>query len=226
MRERSRRDPGSSTGGPSGRVHGDRLRDARWGARGVRARGRLFRSAGASRERCSGHLRPAGGGDPDRAPRSPAAPRCSTGSCPRNGTSATPTSRPRTAPGSSTSAVLAPRRLVQRAGTHADAARRAVRAPARRPTARSRPYRTSDNERTWGFCFSHRELLDLETGEDEVVIDSSLEPGHLVGERVIEGEDEREVWIRRMSAASRSRTRTSPGFGRHDARLGAREWPR
>ena len=58
------------------------------------------------------------------------------------------------------------------------------------------PYRTSYYERTWGFCLSHRQLLDLETGEYEVVIDSSLEPGHLsFGKCVIEGEDEREVLI-------------------------------
>jgi aminopeptidase-like protein len=58
------------------------------------------------------------------------------------------------------------------------------------------PYRTSYYERTWGFCLSHRQLLDLEPGEYEVVIDSSLEPGHLsFAECEIEGEDDREVLI-------------------------------
>ena len=41
------------------------------------------------------------------------------------------------------------------------------------------PYRTSYYDRTWGFCLSHRRLLELEPGDYEVVIDSTLEPGHL-----------------------------------------------
>jgi aminopeptidase-like protein len=53
------------------------------------------------------------------------------------------------------------------------------------------PYRTSYYSRTWGFCLSHRQLLDLEPGDYEVVIDSTLEPGHLsYAELVLEGEDE------------------------------------
>jgi aminopeptidase-like protein len=56
------------------------------------------------------------------------------------------------------------------------------------------PYRTSYYERTWGFCLSHRQLLDLEPGDYEVVIDSTLEPGHLsYADLVIEGEGEEEV---------------------------------
>jgi aminopeptidase-like protein len=58
------------------------------------------------------------------------------------------------------------------------------------------PYRTSYYERTWGFCLSHRQLLSLPEGDYEVMIDSSLGPGHLTyGELVIEGRTEREVLI-------------------------------
>jgi aminopeptidase-like protein len=58
------------------------------------------------------------------------------------------------------------------------------------------PYRTSYYERTWGFCLSHRQLLSLEPGEYDVVIDSSLEPGHLsYAEHLIEGEGDGEVLI-------------------------------
>jgi aminopeptidase-like protein len=56
------------------------------------------------------------------------------------------------------------------------------------------PYRTSYYERTWGFCLSHKKLLELQPGEYEVVIDSTLEPGHLTyAELVVEGEGEGEV---------------------------------
>jgi aminopeptidase-like protein len=58
------------------------------------------------------------------------------------------------------------------------------------------PYRTSYYARTWGFCLSHRRLLALEPGDYEVVIDSTLGPGHLTfGEAVLEGETEDEVLI-------------------------------
>ena len=58
------------------------------------------------------------------------------------------------------------------------------------------PYRTSYYERTWGFCLSHRQLLELPPGDYEVVIDSTLEPGHLsYAELVIEGEGEGEVLV-------------------------------
>jgi aminopeptidase-like protein len=58
------------------------------------------------------------------------------------------------------------------------------------------PYRTSYYERTWGFCLSHRQLLDLPPGDYEVVIDATLGPGHLsYAELVIEGEGEGEVLV-------------------------------
>jgi aminopeptidase-like protein/NADP-dependent 3-hydroxy acid dehydrogenase YdfG len=56
------------------------------------------------------------------------------------------------------------------------------------------PYRTSYHDRTWGFCLSHRQLLELAPGDYEVVIDSTLAPGHLsYAEATIEGEGEEEV---------------------------------
>ena len=58
------------------------------------------------------------------------------------------------------------------------------------------PYRTSYYERTWGFCLSHRQLLELQPGDYEVVIDSTLEPGHLsFAEHRIEGEGDEEVLV-------------------------------
>jgi aminopeptidase-like protein len=58
------------------------------------------------------------------------------------------------------------------------------------------PYRTSYYERTWGFCLSHRQLLELQPGDYEVVIDSTLEPGHLTyAELGIEGEGDSEVLV-------------------------------
>jgi aminopeptidase-like protein len=58
------------------------------------------------------------------------------------------------------------------------------------------PYRTSYYERTWGFCLSHRQLLELAPGDYEVVIDSTLRPGDLTyAELVIEGAGDGEVLI-------------------------------
>ena len=58
------------------------------------------------------------------------------------------------------------------------------------------PYRTSYYEDTWGFCLSHRRLLELEDGEYEVCIDASLEPGALsYGELLLEGDTPDEVLI-------------------------------
>jgi len=58
------------------------------------------------------------------------------------------------------------------------------------------PYRTSYYARTWGFCLSHRQLLQLPPGDYEVVIDSTLEPGNLTyAELEIEGTGDAEVLI-------------------------------
>ncbi len=58
------------------------------------------------------------------------------------------------------------------------------------------PYRTSYYNETWGFCLSQRQLEALPEGEYEVVIDSTLEPGHLTyGEFRIQGETDDEVLI-------------------------------
>ena len=51
------------------------------------------------------------------------------------------------------------------------------------------PYRTSYYQERWGFCLSHRQLESLEEGDYEVVVDSTLEPGHLTwGELFLPGE--------------------------------------
>jgi aminopeptidase-like protein len=56
------------------------------------------------------------------------------------------------------------------------------------------PFRTSYYSRTWGFCLPHNRLLELEPGDYEVVIDSTLEPGHLTfAELELPGESEDEV---------------------------------
>ncbi len=58
------------------------------------------------------------------------------------------------------------------------------------------PYRTSYYSRTWGFCMSHRRLLELQPGDYRVVIDSSLGPGHLTyGEIVLDGDTDEEIII-------------------------------
>jgi aminopeptidase-like protein len=51
------------------------------------------------------------------------------------------------------------------------------------------PYRTSYYKETWGFCLSHEQLLRMEDGDYEVVIDASLEDGHLsYGEYYLPGQ--------------------------------------
>ena len=50
------------------------------------------------------------------------------------------------------------------------------------------PYRTSYYHRTWGFCIPHRQLGEFGPGNYEVLIDSTLEAGHLTyGELRLEG---------------------------------------
>lgn len=58
------------------------------------------------------------------------------------------------------------------------------------------PYRTSYYDRTWGFCLSHRQFEQLEPGDYEVVIDSTLEPGSLsYAELEVEGSGHEEVLL-------------------------------
>ena len=58
------------------------------------------------------------------------------------------------------------------------------------------PYRTSYYNESWGFCLRHDQLSQLEDGEYEVMIDSTLEDGSLTyGECVIPGEEEGEVLL-------------------------------
>ncbi len=58
------------------------------------------------------------------------------------------------------------------------------------------PYRTSYYQETWGFCLSHNALEELEEGEYEVCVYSSLEDGSLTyGELVLPGQSKDEVLI-------------------------------
>jgi aminopeptidase-like protein len=58
------------------------------------------------------------------------------------------------------------------------------------------PYRTSYYQENWGFCLSHDQLAALPDGEYEVVIDSSLQDGHLtLGECFIQGQTTEEILI-------------------------------
>jgi aminopeptidase-like protein len=58
------------------------------------------------------------------------------------------------------------------------------------------PYRTSYYNENWGFCISHKQFLSLEEDDYEVVVDTSLENGHLTyGEYFLEGATTDEVLI-------------------------------
>jgi len=58
------------------------------------------------------------------------------------------------------------------------------------------PYRTSYYKEAWGFCISHKQFLELPEGEYEVVIDSSLENGHLTyGELLLPGQTTDEILV-------------------------------
>lgn len=56
------------------------------------------------------------------------------------------------------------------------------------------PYVTSYYKEYWGFCVQHRRLAEFTDDEYEVVIDATLEDGHLtIGEGFIQGETDREI---------------------------------
>ena len=58
------------------------------------------------------------------------------------------------------------------------------------------PYRTSYYQEGWGFCLTHRQLQALPEDQYEVVIDSTLAPGHLsYGELVLPGETTDEILV-------------------------------
>jgi aminopeptidase-like protein len=58
------------------------------------------------------------------------------------------------------------------------------------------PYRTSYYSEQWGLCMAHKEFLQLEEGEYEVLIDSEKRDGHLTyGEFVHKGQSERDVLL-------------------------------
>jgi aminopeptidase-like protein len=58
------------------------------------------------------------------------------------------------------------------------------------------PYRTSYYQESWGFCLSHSQMLALEDGDYEVLIDSTLEAGRLTyGECYLPGRSTDEILI-------------------------------
>jgi len=58
------------------------------------------------------------------------------------------------------------------------------------------PYKTSYYQENWGFCLSHHQFLSLEKGDYRVVVDSTLEDGHLsYGEYFVPGEEQGELIV-------------------------------
>jgi len=58
------------------------------------------------------------------------------------------------------------------------------------------PYRTTYYKEDWGFCLSHKQMLELADGDYEVCIDSTLEDGQLTyGECFLAGRTSDEVLI-------------------------------
>jgi aminopeptidase-like protein len=58
------------------------------------------------------------------------------------------------------------------------------------------PYRTAYYDDNWGFCLTHRQLASLTDPAYRVVIDSSLEPGHLTyGQYLLPGESDQVVLL-------------------------------
>lgn len=58
------------------------------------------------------------------------------------------------------------------------------------------PYKASFYREDWGFCLRDNDLKEMEEGDYEVFIDSTLQDGHLdYGEVLIRGEEEYEVLI-------------------------------
>ena len=58
------------------------------------------------------------------------------------------------------------------------------------------PYRISYYKENWGFCLTHNQFLNLEEGEYQVVIDSSLKDGSLTyAECFLPGETDHEIFV-------------------------------
>ena len=58
------------------------------------------------------------------------------------------------------------------------------------------PYRTSYYRENWGFCMTHSRYMELENGDYEVSIDSTLENGSMtLGELVVTGQSSEEILV-------------------------------